>query len=1221
MEKKLFFFLSLIGGLFSDVKTWDASVPGNAWNHSEHWSPSGIPGPSDTALFGTIAPIPRKEFMVTIIAPTSVGAIEFNNSNASTTYRIFGENPLKFDTLSANASVVSAAKNQSANIIDTPILLGKDLDLLNQSSARLTVRGRIDGVNKNITTYAVGDIEFSGPEHNSFSGTTTVHGGKLLFNKNPRIVAISGDLHIDSGAVEYQSERQVLPTTTISLHGSTGNATLNIGPHKETISNLILLPSSFVNKVSLEDSGKLTIQGNSLSLSDNALIEGAGTVLLAGENTGITYSGTIQNGAIQANIDLGNKRRTIATTSSGNAPYLAIDGVISNGALVKEGDGTLLLTGDNTYASGTAIHAGVLRGTTRSLQGPMQNKGEIVFDQNFHGAYASHIEGSGSLSKMGNGTVTLTGDNTFTGGILISEGTLEGTTLTLPGPILNNGALSLHQDFDGVFSGNIEGSGSIYKLGSGTILLTGENTLHGHIIVSEGTLSGTTKSLQGPLLNYASVVLAQDFNATYPSTLSGNGSFIKTGEGILDLNQKNTHQGDTLLREGTLQISHNEALGASTLKMSNETVLKLMPDVEVSNTIQLREGVSYVNVQSGHSDLLGHVSGATLIKTGPGILHFTGTGDLLGLTVDQGSLQLNGSITTANPVIIQPNTTLFGTGILNGDLDVRGNLMVEKTIAPYILPSDEHIIERFSFDTLYDEKTPVTKDLYLAGNFSSAPVDGELNISGDITFSPEATVVIKFNPNAFNTINIDGALMLDSPTLQLVPSEGIYSLHQDYKIINASSLNGQFDNVVNTFAMLSPSLSYQVEEGVSSVLFNLSVRNFSDLFQTGNSGSVAQYLDILTNNPCQNSPIVLETLINTPSGAEIEHALQQMQPSAFTSLLVAQENDLFYLRNAIYTRLQNGQSACYKKRKPKDPSQRAPLSEEWMREEIVFEPPLPPKHTIRIWGALIGGYTSQENQKGEPGFIAESPGAVLCADTSLGKHGILGGGLGYIYTIQGWKKSRGDANIQNFYATLYGQYAKRSGYVAAALSGGYSLYAANRHISFGPNRVIHAHAQSDFSGFEGSCHLKMGLNYPFNAQSISPFLGIDYMLAHLCKCEESGARSLNLKLKPHTGDLLTTEGGFEWFVCQKKETTLMKAFIRLSGIWEKRFFGETERASFVCGGSLQVKGLYPSRLLAGLGGGVSAAFGLHSTLSLSYQAKTQFQFTDQSLSIDYLWKF
>ncbi len=72
-------------------------------------------------------------------------------------------------------------------------------------------------------------------------------------------------------------------------------------------------------------------------------------------------------------------------------------------------------------------------------------------------SYDGAISGSGALLKAGNSALTLTAHNTYSGGTLITAGTLIGTTNTLQGGIINNAALVLRQDTDGTFAGAIGG--------------------------------------------------------------------------------------------------------------------------------------------------------------------------------------------------------------------------------------------------------------------------------------------------------------------------------------------------------------------------------------------------------------------------------------------------------------------------------------------------------------------------------------------------------------------------------------------------------------------------------------------------------------------------------------------------------------------------------------------------------------------------------------------
>ena len=86
-----------------------------------------------------------------------------------------------------------------------------------------------------------------------------------------------------------------------------------------------------------------------------------------------------------------------------------------------------MLTADNTYAGGTTISAGTLQlgngGGTGSVAGPISNAGTLVVDRNNNVVLAGPIRGSGKLVQQGVGDTFLTGDNTYSGGTVISAGT------------------------------------------------------------------------------------------------------------------------------------------------------------------------------------------------------------------------------------------------------------------------------------------------------------------------------------------------------------------------------------------------------------------------------------------------------------------------------------------------------------------------------------------------------------------------------------------------------------------------------------------------------------------------------------------------------------------------------------------------------------------------------------------------------------------------------
>lgn len=897
---------------FSSEVIWNDSINGSSWNYANHWSPPGIPGPADTAIFNTIGNGLSTQFTVSVIAPVLVGSIEFNNGNSQTGYLISGATPLQLISQEANSLIQLTSKNKHETIFDIPIILGNDLLISNQSLDRIVFEKGISGAGSSVSVTGNGAVVFSGSMPNTFSGTTSVSHGKLILNKDAGAGAIAGNLHLDSSVVELLNDNQI--HTSVSLNNG---SLFNIGSSSQTLKELKVSSSSVLigNKLAITET---------LSLSDNSIVAGDGTLFLAGENSGITFNGISQKGSVNSHLNLGNKNRTIAVNSS---PRLSLNGQISNGGIVK------------------------------------------------------------------------------------------------------------------------------------------------------------------------------------------------TGTGILDI---------------------------------------------------------------------------------------TNVADLTGLSIEQGGLHLNGTLASASPVQISPGAFLFGKGSIQGNLNIEGTMSFGE-IQRNTTPADvDKLTEYFSFDKLHVDGTPPSELLFLTGDQTFGAISDGIQVSGDITFSPESTLIVKFSPSILSTVDIDGKIILDSPNIQLVTTEGTYRLGANYGIIYAGAIQGQVGAVINRFVMLNPIISYITEDSYSAVTFSLSLNRFYDLYTTGNRNGrqVAEYLDRLVASPCGNSPIIIEALYNTPTQEEINAALVQMQPSAFTSLSVIQQNDLFYIRNAIYSRLNEGQKSCF-----------TVLSDQWNEEEEYR-----PENSFQFWGGAIGGFSNQTNQSGEPGYLTRSPGLVLGLDATAGENAIFGGSVGYIYTFEEWNDSRGNADIQNIYGSLYSQYTANSAFIEGSLTGGYSFYDVQRKITFGPSNVIHTSANSNFGGVEGSIGLRTGAHFPIKRATMTPFAGIDYMLVHQNECKEEGARSLNLKIDSHLADLLTSEGGFEFSFCQRKDQTLMKALLRFSAIVESRFFGHYEKATFACGGNLNVRGLYPSRVLGSAGVGISIASG-NSTFSGSYQAKTNWRFTDQFLSLEYLWRF
>lgn len=171
----------------------------------------------------------------------------------------------------------------------------------------------------------------------------------------------------------------------------------------------------------------------------------------------------------------------------------------------KTGTSSWTLTGTGNAAMQWTIKQGTLRGDATALAGNIPfaptagNSAAVVFDQGSGNAnspasagYAGVISGDGSLRKTGDGSLTLTGNNSYSGGTTISAGTLQigdgGTSGSISGDVVNNGILIFDRSDASSLAGAISGSGSLIKRGAGVLAITGNNNYSGNTSVSAGTL-------------------------------------------------------------------------------------------------------------------------------------------------------------------------------------------------------------------------------------------------------------------------------------------------------------------------------------------------------------------------------------------------------------------------------------------------------------------------------------------------------------------------------------------------------------------------------------------------------------------------------------------------------------------------------------------------------------------------------------------------------------
>ena len=519
----------------------------------------------------------------------------------------------------------------------------------NANGAVVTNSGTINGTFNGVRSYAGTSQSLTNSGTITAANNAGVDAGGALTLDNSGIIRTNASGLSDGVTVFNGAAASIVNSGTISAATASGIAVTGA--------------STIVNSGTLTGGSDATFgygaqfavgsSGSFVNQSGGAVGGGAGSIVVRTDNAVSIdlQAGSTANGAI---LSEGLGARTVNVAGALNGAYNASAGNGTDSftlASTASIGGALLGSGDDSFTSfGGAISGAVDGGAGNDV---------LTFDIGGAASYdAGLFANFETRSKISNGTLTLTGVDAMTIDFAVNGGTL-----------MLSGGSALHDA-----AALITASGTTTRIAGGneqvrTISGAGAIDLGANVL----TLGGNDTS-------------------TYSGVISGTGSLAKLGTGVLTLTGANAYSGLTQVSGGILRLgASNVIANASILSVAAGATFDLAGFNDIiggltgAGTVALGSGRLTVD-QASSSVFSGPITGSGgLTKLGLGTLNLSGASTYTGATfVNGGTLAVNGSLVSAVTVDaggrLGGNGSVGGLSILSGGILAPGNSIGHLTV-------------------------------------------------------------------------------------------------------------------------------------------------------------------------------------------------------------------------------------------------------------------------------------------------------------------------------------------------------------------------------------------------------------------------------------------------------------------------------------------------------------------------------------------------------------
>jgi autotransporter-associated beta strand protein len=412
--------------------------------------------------------------------------------------------------------------------------------------------------------------------------------------------------------------------------------------------------------------------------------------------------------------------------------------------------------------------------------------------------FASPLTSSGgTLTKFGVGTLTLSGNNFYTGGTTISAGVLQvgagGTTGAITGNVVNNSVLVFNRSDAVTYSvGAVSGTGIIRNAGTGTTTLTDQTSYSVPLVATAGRLIvGSTASVNG---------------------FSTTGSLAAASGATLELKSKGLAyvNGLSTLTGGTIRAANGISLGAGANVVGTGVISGF-----VSAAYGSRAEADGGKITVGDSSSYVGFASAGLLYTNANEVELLDRNlAVLGSLTQLGAGSAGGTLRAAKGMLLEQGKNLVGRGTVYGNFVNQGDVYGDgsTTGQKIVFAAGSTVSGIGSFE-----------NVVFSGSYSPGNSPAITNLTNG-AFSSASSLLIELGGlqagTQYDRVIDSGVLSLGGGALNVLFYNGfVPSLGDSFEILQYGQLSGDFGTVI--YPTLSGSLSWQRTTSATAMMITV----------------------------------------------------------------------------------------------------------------------------------------------------------------------------------------------------------------------------------------------------------------------------------------------------------------------------------------------------------------------------------------------------------------